>query len=98
MLALEYAQPIVLGVSSGAALGLVAIGLVLIYKSSGVFNFAAGEFVTLSAFGVYIGESIWDLPVVPSVIVGLLFGVLAGLFTERVVVRPLADRPRVTIL
>ena len=98
MVAFSIAQPLVIGISQGAAIGLVAIGLVLIYKSSRVFNFAAGEFVTLGAFGTYIGDEVWHLPFALSIALGLVAGLLAGLVTERLVVRPLSNRPRVTIL
>jgi branched-chain amino acid transport system permease protein len=98
MIAFSYSQPLVLGISNGAAIGLVAIGLVLIYKSSRVFNFAAGEFVTLGAFGTYVGDHVWHLPFAVAVGLGLVAGLLAGLVTERLVVRPLSNRPRVTIL
>lgn len=98
MAAFSIAQPLVIGISQGAAIGLVAIGLVLIYKSSRVFNFAAGEFVTLGAFGTYIGDEVWHLPFALSIALGLVAGLLAGLVTERLVVRPLSNRPRVTIL
>ena len=92
------AQPLVFGLANGAAFGLVAIGLVLIYKSSRVFNFAAGEFVTLGAFGTYVGNSVIKLPYPLAMVVGVLFGTAAGLATERLVVRPLSDRPKVTVL
>jgi len=92
------AQPLVFGLANGAAFGLVAIGLVLIYKSSRVFNFAAGEFVTLGAFGTYVGSSVIKLPYPLAMVVGVLFGTAAGLATERLVVRPLNDRPKVTVL
>jgi len=98
MLAFSIAQPLVLGISNGAAIGLVAIGLVLIYKSSRVFNFVAGEFVTLGAFGTYVGDKVLKLPYPLAIALGLLFGLVAGLLTERLVIRPLANRPRVTIL
>jgi branched-chain amino acid transport system permease protein len=98
VLAFQAYQPLVLGISSGAAIGLVAIGLVLVYKSTSVFNFAAGEFVTLGAFGAYVGTEVWGLPMAVAVACGLAAGGLAGLVTELLVVRPLADRPRVTIL
>ncbi|MCU1460846.1 MAG: livH 9 [Acidimicrobiales bacterium] len=90
------ARPIVQGLASGAAVGLVAVGLVLVYKSSRVFNFAAGEFVTLGAFGTYLAD-FW-LPFGLAVIVGIATGAIAGLLTERLVVRPLSSRPKVTIL
>jgi branched-chain amino acid transport system permease protein len=90
------AQPLVFGLANGAAFGLVAIGLVLIYKSSRVFNFAAGEFVTLGAFSVYVAQFHMAYPL--AMLVGVVVGTAAGLLTERLVVRPLADRPKVTIL
>jgi branched-chain amino acid transport system permease protein len=98
VLAVAIAQPAVFGIASGAAIGLVAIGLVLIYKSSRVFNFAAGEFVTLGAFGLYVGDRQWNLPYPLAMLVGVLAGLVAALLVERLVVRPLANRPRVTIL
>src|SRR5205085_1895274 len=98
MLAFSVAQPLVLGISNGAAIGLVAIGLVLIYKSSRVFNFAAGEFVTVGAFGLYVADRRWNLPYPLAMVVGVVAGVVLGLLVERLVVRPLSDRPRVTVL
>jgi branched-chain amino acid transport system permease protein len=98
MLAIAIAQPAVFGIVNGAAFGLVAIGLVLIYKSSRVFNFAAGEFATLGAFGTYIGISVLGLPYLLAALLGVATGTVAGLLTERLVVRPLANRPKVTVL
>ena len=43
-------QSLVIGMITGSAYGLVALGLVLIYKSTGVFNFAQGEFGTVAVF------------------------------------------------
>lgn len=99
MLSFEIARPMVFGIANGAAYGLVAIGLVLIYKSTRVFNFAAGEFATLGAFGTfYLGHDKWGLPYPLAMVVGVVFGTVAGLLTERLVVRPLSDRPKVTLL
>ena len=98
VLGVAIAQPAVFGIVNGAAFGLVAIGLVMIYKSSRVFNFAAGEFVTVGAFGAYIGIKILNLPYLLAALVGVGAGTVFGLLTERLVVRPLADRPKVTVL
>jgi len=98
MLALTVKTPIVVGTINGAAIGLVAIGLVLIYKSSRVFNFAAGEFVTIGAFGTYVGVNVLKIPYVLAMVLGMAAATATGLATERLVVRPLANRPKVTIL
>src|SRR5438067_11888539 len=96
MLALQLGRPLVFGVANGAAIGLVAVGLVLIYKSTRVFNFAAGEFVTIGAFGAYLAHG--HLPYWVAALVGVLAATVAGILTERVVVRPLSQRPAVTVL
>jgi len=40
---------IVIGLTSGAVYALAGLGLVLTYKTSGVFNFARGALATISA-------------------------------------------------
>jgi len=96
VLAFEVSRPVVLGVVQGAGVGLMAIGLVLIYKSSRIFNFAAGEFATVGAFGAYLMKSF--MPFFFAAILGVLAALVTGLVTERLVIRPLANRPRVTLL
>lgn len=44
---------IIVGVVSGAVYGLAAVGLVLSYRTSGIFNFAHGALATLSAYLFY---------------------------------------------
>src|SRR3954453_16453489 len=51
------ARPLIFGIKDGAAYGLLAVGLVLIYKSSRVFNFAAGEFATIGAFATFLAAT-----------------------------------------
>ena len=77
VLGIAIAQPAVFGIVNGAAFGLIAIGLVMIYKSSRVFNFAAGEFATVGAFGTYIGIKTLHLPYVLAAVVGIAAGTLA---------------------
>jgi len=96
VLAFEVARPVVLGIVQGAGVGLMAIGLVLIYKSSRIFNFAAGEFATVGAFGAYLTKS--HVPFAFAALLGVVAALATGLLTERFVVRPLANRPRVTLL
>ncbi len=92
---------VVIGIATGAVYGLVALGLVLVYKGSRVFNFAQGEFGTVGAFTVYVlVEQVTsiEVPYFVAVIAGLLAAVALGLLMERVVVRPLMNSPRVTLL
>ncbi|MFZ6002858.1 MAG: branched-chain amino acid ABC transporter permease [Actinomycetota bacterium] len=94
----ELSSILVLGVTNGAIYSLVAIGLVLVYKASGVFNFAQGEFGTVAIYGAYATFSIFHLPYGLGLVLGLAGAVAMGLLTERLVIRPLFDAPRVTLL
>ncbi len=94
----ELSRVLVLGVTNGAIYSLIAIGLVLVYKASGVFNFAQGEFGTVAIYGAYAAFSIFHLPYGIGLVVGLAAAVAMGLATERFVIRPLFDAPRVTLL
>src|SRR5436305_13610329 len=98
VLGIAIAQPAVFGIVNGAAFGLIAMRLVMIYKSSRVFNFAAGELATAGAFGTYIGIKVLGLPYLLAALVGVAAGIVFGLLTERLLVRPLSNRPKVTVL
>ena len=86
-------QAIVIGTVAGSAYGMVAMGLVLIYKSSGVFNFAQGEFGTVALCVLYLLHSN-DIPYGFAVIGGLLAAMLFGFLTERIIIRPLFEAAR----
>jgi branched-chain amino acid transport system permease protein len=100
----DILQSLVIGVVNGAVYALIALGLVLVYRSSGIFNFAQAEFGTIAVYGAFYfftyGVPItgWKLGYVPSAILGVLCGVAAALLTERFVIRPLAEGPKVTLL
>ena len=85
------------GLLSGVMYALVAIGFVLIYKASGVFNFAQGAmvfFAALTCVGIIdkFGVSIWvAIPLTMLVMVAL------GLAIEKVVLRPLVNQPEITL-
>ena len=94
----ELSRVLVLGVTNGATYSLIAIGLVLVYKASGVFNFAQGEFGTIAIYASSLALTAVGVPYVVALIIGLAAAVGTGLLTERLIIRPLFDAPRVTLL
>lgn len=96
-LILDLGQALVGGIVTGAAYGLLALGLVLIYKSSGVFNFTQGEFGTVAVYVMWILHDSGK-PYFLALLAGLASAVFLGLLTERLIVRPLFDAARVTLL
>jgi branched-chain amino acid transport system permease protein len=83
---------------NGAVFGLVALGLVLVYKGTRVFNFAQGEFGTLAAYFLFYSITSHGLPYGVGIIIAIAGTVLIGLAFERAIVRPLLTAPRVTLL
>lgn len=92
-----FIEVVVGGLLSGTMYALVALGFVLIYKASSVFNFAQGAmvfFAVLSLVGfMELGLPMWAaLPVTVGVMV------LVGMGTERFVLRPLVNQSEDTLL
>jgi branched-chain amino acid transport system permease protein len=90
-------QALIIGIVAGSGYGLIALGLVLVYKSSGIFNFAQGEFGTIAVFALWGAHSA-GVPYGVAMLLGLVAALASGLATERFVVRPLFAAPRVTVL
>jgi len=92
-----FAETLLGGLLSGVMYALVAIGFVLIYKASGVFNFAQGAMVFFAAltcvgFMDKFGMSLWLA--IPATILAM---VILGFAIERVVLRPLVNQPEITL-
>jgi branched-chain amino acid transport system permease protein len=84
------------GLLAGVMYSLVALGFVLIYKASGVFNFAQGAMVFFAALTfVSLLEMGWNFWL--AFLVTLAVMVVLGLVTERVVLRPLVNQPPITL-
>jgi branched-chain amino acid transport system permease protein len=84
------------GLLAGVMYALVALGFVLIYKASGVFNFAQGAMVFFAALTfVSLTERGWNFWL--ALVVTLAVMVLLGVVTERVVLRPLVNQPQITL-
>ncbi|MGH8998023.1 MAG: branched-chain amino acid ABC transporter permease [Acidimicrobiia bacterium] len=86
-------QTLIIGVIAGAFYSLIAIGMVLVYRTTRVLNIAHG------GIGVLVGFVAWDLitlrkwPYYVGVAVGIVLAVLLGVAFERLVIRRLTGRP-----
>ena len=79
------------GLMSGVMYSLVAIGFVLIYKSSGIFNFAQGTMLLFASLTfVKMTENGIDFWTSLFIAAGIM--VIFGVATERYVIRPLANQ------
>jgi len=88
----------VYGMSDGAILALAALGFVLIYKSTGVINFAQGEFLLIGAYTLYSAFVVFQLPLGVAVILGVAVAVALGVLIERLVLRPLVGENAISVI
>ncbi|MGB8437533.1 MAG: branched-chain amino acid ABC transporter permease [Burkholderiales bacterium] len=84
------------GLLAGVMYSLVALGFVLIYKASGVFNFAQGSMVFFAALTV-VGFIEKGAPLWLAIGLCLMVMILIGIATERIVLRPLVNQPQITL-
>jgi branched-chain amino acid transport system permease protein len=98
-------QQIATGILNGGIIALIALGIVLIFKSSEVFNFAQGQLVMLGAFITWWfagaaedGGEIFNLPLWAAVIAALIIMAGLGLLIERLALRPMTGQPLLSIV
>lgn len=87
-----FAEVLVGGLLSGVMYSLVALGFVLIYKTSGVLNFAQGSLLLFAAL-TFVSLVERGVPFAGAFAITLAGMVLLGLLIERTVLRPLVNKP-----
>src|ERR671925_484919 len=93
----QLAQQIVIGLASGGVWATLAVALVLIYRSTGVVNFAQGEMAMFSTFIawslVHHGLSYWA-----AFFLTIAISFAGGVAVERVVIKPVERAPVLTVV
>ena len=77
------------GISKGLVYALIALGFVLIYKCTGIFNLAMGEMMILGGYLLYFFAVQIGLPLWAGVILTIAAAAVIGLATNRLFIRPL---------
>lgn len=91
-----FAEVLVGGLLSGVMYSLVAIGFVLIYKTSGVLNFAQGAQLLFAAL-TFVSLMERGVPFPLALSITFVLMLLLGLGIERAVLRPLVNQPPITL-
>jgi branched-chain amino acid transport system permease protein len=89
----ELLQLVFNGLSLGARYALVALGFVIIYRATGVINFAQGGLVAVGAYLTYAFANGAALPFAVAVILAIACAGLVGAGVERVVLRHMVGEP-----
>ncbi len=94
----EFLQFLVTGIAVGMVYSLIALGFVLIWKSSGVANLALGQIVLLSSWFTYGMLVQAGLPLWLGLILVILFALALGWIIERFTLRPLIAQPILALI
>jgi branched-chain amino acid transport system permease protein len=88
------------GLLNGGPIALIAMGLVLIFKSSEIFNFAYGQQLLIGTMATwwFWSEEGLSLPLWLAIICALAVSFLLGLLIERLALRPLTGQPLLSII
>jgi branched-chain amino acid transport system permease protein len=91
-----FAEVVIGGVFAGLMYSLVALGFVLIFKASGVFNFAQGVMVLFAALTL-VGLIERGVPVAAAIVLTTLVMVVLAFAIERIVLRPLVNQAHIIL-
>ena len=89
----DFLQLSFAGVAVGSLYALVALGFVIIFKATGVINFAQGGLLLLGAYLAFNVHNTWGVPFYLSIPIAMLLCGAVGAATERVVLRRMVGQP-----
>ncbi|MDY7032891.1 MAG: branched-chain amino acid ABC transporter permease [Thermodesulfobacteriota bacterium] len=87
----QLSQVIASGLAIGSCYALIALAMVIIYKTSEVLNFAQGEMAMVSTFIAYTLLTTYDIPFIIAFPLTLLFSLILGMIIEFLFLRPAKD-------
>ncbi len=93
-----FFQIIISGVVVGSIYALAALGLVLIYKSSRVANFAHGQIIAAGAFIAFYLTVKIGVPIFFSFIISMIFTFFLAMSVERIFLRRLIGEPIISVI
>jgi len=94
----QLLQLIVTGITVGLVYSLIALGFVLVWKSTGVANLALGQIVLLTSWFAYGMLVQLEWPWYVSFVIILAFAVFLGWTIERIILRPLIAQPILSLI
>jgi branched-chain amino acid transport system permease protein len=93
----NFLQFLITGLTIGSIYALLAIGFLTIYNTTGILNFAQGEFVMIGALTT-ISLISFGLPKFAAIILAIIITALIGLLIEKAVIRPAKNTSIVTLI
>ncbi len=93
---LFFGEVVIGGVLAGVMYALVALGFVLIYKASGVFNFAQGVMVLFAALSL-VGLMERGIPLAPAILLTVVIMLVLAFAIERIILRHMVNQEQIIL-
>ena len=87
----SHLQFLFAGLNVGSTYGLTALGFTVIYNTTGIINFAQGEFVMLGGVLSYIFFGVFGLPLLAAILLAVAATTALGALIERLTIRPMKN-------
>ncbi|HBG04239.1 MAG: ABC transporter permease [Geobacteraceae bacterium GWC2_58_44] len=87
----QTAQYLISGLATGAIYALIGLSFAIIFNSTGIINFAQGEFVMLGGVLTIFSITTLKLPILIAVVIAVAGTTVVGVVFERLAIRPLKD-------
>lgn len=94
----KFIQLVVSGLAIGSIYGLTAMGFVLVFKATDVFNFAHGEFMMVGAVFAFILADSLGINFILAVVLVLIIAAVLGLAVQVTVIRPMLGEPLLSVV
>jgi branched-chain amino acid transport system permease protein len=94
----ELLQNTIQGAALGSKYALIALGFVVVFRATGVINFANGSFVLVGAYMTYQFSQVWDINFYVSIVLSMAFGFVLGVVLESLVLRRLVGEAAFTVI
>lgn len=94
----QLVQYLLSGLSTGAIYSLIGVGFAIIHNSTGIINFAQGEFVMLGGMSTLFFLSVMKLPLLFAIILAILMATVIGATFERLAIRPMKDASPINLV
>jgi branched-chain amino acid transport system permease protein len=91
-------QYLITGLTLGSTYGLTALGFTIIFNTTGVINFAQGEFVMLGGMMSVYFTRVLGLGEPVAIVLAVVGATVAGALVERLAIRPVRDCPTINLI
>ncbi|GFO69874.1 branched-chain amino acid ABC transporter permease [Geomonas limicola] len=94
----QITQFVISGLATGAIYALIGLSFAIIFNSTGIINFAQGEFVMLGGVFTIFALNVLKLPILLAIVVAVVATTAVGLAFERLAIRPLKNATPLSLI